>query len=404
MWYVESVNLLPRTRTPPEGLDSSTKGRIEPCVEQGIVAVPQKVGTMSTVDVVIPCYNYARYLRACVHSVLSESAVAVRVLVIDDASSDHTAQIGQELAASDNRVEFRRHAVNKGHIATYNEGIEWLSADYMLILSADDYLLPGALSRAVRLMDAHPAVGFVFGKAIETDDQGTPSLTTITKEEHWRVLTGLEFIERSGSSSIVPTPTAVVRAELQKRAGGYRPELPHSGDMEMWLRLAAHSSVGIVESLQAVYRRHESNMSSAYYKTEGSLPDLEQRKTALEFFFRTCSFMVPNAEQLRGRLFRALSREAIGLASSALNEGNPAVSERLSEWALQVFPDIRKSFPWATLWCKRHIPGPALRALQPASACIRQLRSFTKRKRLASYFTTIEHGREPVDPREVLDS
>jgi GT2 family glycosyltransferase len=387
-----------------KNLDLQAEGRVESSVKLGIIAVPQKVDAMRTVDVVIPCYNYARYLHDCVHSVLSQSDTKVRVLVIDDASQDDTAQVGQELAASDNRVEFRRHTVNKGHIATYNEGIEWTSADYMLILSADDYLLPGALSRAVKIMEEHAEVGFVFGKALETDDQETPSLTTVTEEEHWQILTGLEFIERAGSRNVVPTPTAVIRTELQKRTGGYRPELPHSGDMEMWLRLAAYSSVGIVESLQAVYRRHKSNMSLAYYLTEGSLPDLEQRKAALEWFFQTCGYMLPNAEQLRGWLFGGLSRDAINLASTALNEGKPAVSERLAEWALQLFPEIRKSFPWKKLWCKRHVPGRALRFLLPASASFRQLRSFARRKRLPSYCTTIGGGRVTVNPREVLDT
>ena len=42
-------------------------------------------------------------------------------------------------------MEFRRHPVNRGHIATYNEGLEWASGDYLLVLSADDMLTPGAL-------------------------------------------------------------------------------------------------------------------------------------------------------------------------------------------------------------------------------------------------------------------
>jgi GT2 family glycosyltransferase len=354
------------------------------CFEPRIVAAPQMVGAMRTVDVIIPCYNYARYLHDCVHSVFAQTEVMVRVLVIDDASADDTAQVGQELAASDNRVEFRRHTSNKGHIATYNEGINWTSADYMLILSADDYLLPGALSRAVRIMEEHPEVGFVFGKALETNGQDTPKVATVN-EGHWQVLTGREFIERTGSRNVVSTPTAVIRTELQKRAGGYRAELPHSGDMEMWLRLAAHSSVGIVKSLQAVYRRHDSNMSLAYYLTEGHLPDLQQRKDALECFFQTCGFMLPNTEQLRKTMFEGLGLEAIDLASSALNEGRPAISERLREFALEVCPEMRRSFPWAKLWCKRHMPSSLLRALQPASAGLRQLRAFLTRKRLAGF-------------------
>src|ERR1700674_936435 len=109
---------------------------------------------MSTVDVVIPCYNYARYLRSCVESVLSQRHVDVRVLIIDDASSDDTAEIAADLAMSDPRVEFRQHKTNKGHIATYNEGLlGWSTADYLVLLSADDMLVHDSLMRATRIMD-----------------------------------------------------------------------------------------------------------------------------------------------------------------------------------------------------------------------------------------------------------
>src|SRR5215469_6462623 len=114
---------------------------------------------MNQVDVVIPCYNYAHYLRQCVESVLLQTGVAVRVLIIDDASADDTALVGSGLAAQDSRVEFRRHLTNQGHIATYNEGLlDWASNEYSLLLSADDMLTPGALARSVRLLNSHPDV------------------------------------------------------------------------------------------------------------------------------------------------------------------------------------------------------------------------------------------------------
>src|SRR4051812_34079681 len=125
---------------------------------------------MSRVDVVIPCYNYARFLRECVQSVLDQDGVDVRVLIIDDCSSDETQALGAQLASSDSRVEFRRHATNQGHIQTYNEGLlEWASGDYVLLLSADDMLVQGALHRAASLMDANPDVSFTYGRAITTE-------------------------------------------------------------------------------------------------------------------------------------------------------------------------------------------------------------------------------------------
>ena len=72
---------------------------------------------MASVDVFVPCYNYGRFLRECVESVLSQGGVDVRVLILDDASSDDSREVGRALAAADPRVEYRRHAVNRGHIA-----------------------------------------------------------------------------------------------------------------------------------------------------------------------------------------------------------------------------------------------------------------------------------------------
>ena len=134
-------------------------------------------GSLNRIDVIIPCYNYGRFLYQCVNSVLDQAGVDVRVLVIDDASPDNTAEITAALTRQNSRVTVIRHNKNKGHINTYNEGIEWASADYMLLLSADDYLLPGALRRAADLMDAHPEVGFAFGNAIELSDSGNETPT-----------------------------------------------------------------------------------------------------------------------------------------------------------------------------------------------------------------------------------
>ena len=206
---------------------------------------------MSSIDVIVPCYKYGHFLTECVQSVLVQSGVDVRVLIIDDESPDNTIDVATRLAAADPRVRVIRHSVNKGHITTYNEGLEWASAEYVLLLSADDYLLPDALSSSVELMDKHPDVGFTYGKAIIITPAGN-DLETVYREQKrgWQISDGRTFIRRSGAFNIVPTPTAVVRTALQKRVGGYRHELPHSGDMEMWLRLAAYGSVGVIDFIK----------------------------------------------------------------------------------------------------------------------------------------------------------
>ena len=123
---------------------------------------------MTSVSVVIPCYKYGHFLEDAVTSVLDDQeGVDVRVLIIDDASPDDSAEVARKIAARDPRVEVIVHATNKGNIATYNEGLlEWADGDYCILMSADDRLTRGALRRARDLLDAHPGVGFVYGRAL----------------------------------------------------------------------------------------------------------------------------------------------------------------------------------------------------------------------------------------------
>lgn len=215
---------------------------------------------MSSVDVIVPCYRYGMFLRECVESVLSQDFENLRVLIIDDASPDNTSEIAEVLMKDDARVTFIRHKYNRGHISTYNEGIAWTSAAYTLLLSADDYLVPGALRRAVELMEAHDEIGFTFGKAFDRVDGElrtrnviNNAVAALARKSRWTILDGPQFFAFMASMlsvNVIRTATVVVRTELQKRVGGYRHELPHAGDLEMWLRLAAHASVGVLEHIK----------------------------------------------------------------------------------------------------------------------------------------------------------
>lgn len=312
---------------------------------------------MSCVDVIVPCYRYGHYLRQCVRSVLDQSGCETRVLILDDASPDHTPAVAAELTAQDNRVTVRRHDTNMGHIATYNEGLAWATSKYQLLLSADDYLLPGALARASALLDEHSDVGFAFGDCLVLRaDQSITTLSFAPGKAGTCLLSGTEFIRMSGSRNIVPTPTAVVRTSLQQRLGGYEAALPHTGDMEFWLRLASQAPVGIVLTSQAVYRRHAENMSLAY-KARSELPDLQHRQSALEHFFRLSSPLLDATPNLRSSLLASLARDATHAASAAFNVGDMDTHEELRSFAAAASIDVKNSWPWAKLRIKRAL-GP----------------------------------------------
>jgi glycosyltransferase involved in cell wall biosynthesis len=333
---------------------------------------------MPSIDVIVPCYRYAHYLRECVGSVLAERRLDVRVIILDDASPDNTPEVASQLAVEDARVTYRRHVVNQRHIATYNEGIEWVAADYLLLLSADDYMLPGALYRAVEFLEAHPEIGFVHGRSILTPESGlTQAPAGKGATETWRIQKGCEFIQQVaalGTINPVATPTAIVRTRLQKRVGGYRPELPHSGDMEMWLRLAAYADVAEFDGYFAVWRRHETNMHIGYCGRDYGVADLSQRRAAVDWFMQACGSVLSHPDAVRSRLMAPLAMEALKQASGAFNDGRREVADQQAAFARDIHPEVARTVRWKFLRLKsclgtrlwRAIYLPAARILKRA--------------------------------------
>ena len=315
---------------------------------------------MSTVDVVVPCYNYGRYLKGCTASVLAQPGVDVRVLIIDDASSDDTPAIGRALALADPRITFRRHTENKGHIATYNEGlIAWSTADYTVLLSADDLLAPGSLARAVAVMEKNRRIGLVYGATIHFHDEADLP-TSSSRSFGVRVWSGQDWIQRrcAAGYNVITSPEVVVRGDVQRSVGGYRPELPHSGDLEMWLRVAAVSDIAYITKVpQAFYRVHQNSMMRTVF--QGSFLDLRQRKAAFDSFFANPPQEVPNALHLRHMANRTLAREALWDACRAYDrdEVEAAGAAELVAFAFQTFPEA-ESLPEVSALQRRRWLGP----------------------------------------------
>ena len=101
---------------------------------------------MSSIDIVIPNYNYGRFLEGCVESVLGQNIPDMRILIIDNASTDDSVAIARSLATTNPRIETCLRPKNLGGQASFNEGIDWARADYFAIICADDVLSPREIS------------------------------------------------------------------------------------------------------------------------------------------------------------------------------------------------------------------------------------------------------------------
>lgn len=273
--------------------------------------------SLPTVSVIVPCYNYGHFLPQCIASILSQEGVNVDVLIIDDASPDGSGEVASALTEQDSRVAVIRHEVNRGHVATYNEGLSQIQGDYVVLLSADDLLTEGALMRATAVMEAHPTVGLVYGHPLVFLEPDIPTPTLHVRG--WSIWSGPEWITaqcRRGMSCIY-SPEAVVRTCIQTAVGGYSEELPHTNDLEMWLRIAAVSDVARVNGPdQALRRVHGANMMQTRFAAVQD--DLCERLYAYERFFAGPGKDLSNAEHCLHVARTRIAEEAIEAACGIL--------------------------------------------------------------------------------------
>jgi glycosyltransferase involved in cell wall biosynthesis len=317
-----------------------------------------------TVSVVIPCYNYGHFLPDAVASALDQADLDVDVLVVDDASSDGSAEVALDLARRHERVDVLLHEENRGHIQTYNDGLAKVSGDYVVLLSADDLLPPNALTRAVAVMEAHPRVGLVYGFARSFEDSPPPPEPTARSWSVWPGRTWFGISARRGRCFLM-SPEAVMRREALAETDGYDPRLPHSGDWDMWMRTAVNWDVARVNgATQAFYRVHATNMHVTTYA--GWLTDLEERRKALEVIFDERAPDVPWVAELRPAATRALANEALrrGLAAHRDRADGPDLDAHRA-FAERVDPTVRETLLWrwsaSTLVVERRIPAAGAR-------------------------------------------
>jgi hypothetical protein len=232
-------------------------------------------------------------------------------------------------------------------------------------LSADDVLAPGALRRATDVMDACRNQGMCYG--LQTTFSCDIPIAGGRVAEHARheVIKGEEFLELAcrGGDNPVATPTALVRTDLQRRIGGYRKTLPHTGDLEMWLRFAAHASIGRIDAVQAYKREHANNMVRQF--TDTIVPDLQQRMLAFESALCGCRELLSDAEGLLKMARGSLADQAFWSAHRAFENGRGELVRELLEIAAEWDSAWPSRLAWQRFEWKRRIGLRGWRMIEP---------------------------------------
>ncbi|OAI41816.1 hypothetical protein AYO38_03440 [bacterium SCGC AG-212-C10] len=222
----------------------------------------------------VTCYNYGRFVEQAVDSLLGQSYGDIEIIVIDDASRDGSGDLLRSRYSSEPKVVLVSHEVNKGHIYSYNEGLAMATGDYVGVLAADDYARSSdAVAAQIAVFQANPSVGFVYSAHELVNESGSRMSVSQPFEADYVSAPGDDF-KTLVFSNYVPHSGTLVRRTCHAALGVYDERLPHSGDWDLWLRVAANYGVGYLSEPLYAYRIHSTNMSHSRVSPAQALDEL----------------------------------------------------------------------------------------------------------------------------------
>jgi len=197
------------------------------------------------VSVVIPLFNYARYIGVCLESVLAQDYPDFEVIVVDDASTDDWRPVVMPLASKHaGTLQVIELPENRGYSVAKNEAIVASTGQLIATIDADDLLTPYSLMCRADALTESPDCGLVHARANSMAQNGR--------------VTGIDRVKRMTS---VHAQTVMIRRETYRRFGLYDELLRSKADTEMWARLR-HCGVNFrfIDNVVASYRKHPDSM------------------------------------------------------------------------------------------------------------------------------------------------
>ena len=211
------------------------------------------------VSVVIPVYNGKKYLAQAIESVLAQTHRDLELLVVDDGSTDRSAEIIRTYLGRDPRVRCLSQE-NRGVAAAGNRGLQEARAEWVARLDADDVFLPGKLERQVDFLRRNPAAKIVGTLACFINHAGRPlglvgTEGPFTPAEFYRLVRENRPIYFVNSSTLMHRETVLA-------LGGYREPFAPAEDVDLWIRMAeqGHLMLKVPEPL-LLYRLHGASLT-----------------------------------------------------------------------------------------------------------------------------------------------
>lgn len=226
---------------------------------------------MATLTVFMPNFNHATYLPQAIEAVLGQSRQPDEFLILDDCSTDKSAEIIESYARRYPVIRFLRRTTNQGAVASINELLAAAKGDYVYGAAADDYVLPGMIELAMAAAERYPQAGIVFGKMTMVDAAGT-KLRDIPAPE-WPTTCYVsprqfldEYLERQPPYASLSGAT-VYRRDRLAEVGGFRGELGHWSDTFAIRAIALRYGAAYVPQSLMAWRKVLGSLSNSAQQT-----------------------------------------------------------------------------------------------------------------------------------------
>jgi hypothetical protein len=207
------------------------------------------------VSVVMSVFNGQAFLVEAVESILGQTFRDFEFVIVDDGSTDGTAEILDRFARQDERIRILRHA-NKGRAESLNAGIGLANGKYIARMDADDIALRIRLEEQIRFMEEHPDVGLLGGAFELISDNGTRLMKTVSFPTEDLDIKSALLVDNP-----ICHPTVVMRKAVFEPSGGYRKALVDADDYDLWLRISEKSRLANVGTCVLQYRIHPDQVS-----------------------------------------------------------------------------------------------------------------------------------------------
>jgi glycosyltransferase involved in cell wall biosynthesis len=207
------------------------------------------------VSVLIGAFNNATTLERAARSMLDQTVAEIELLIIDDGSTDGTADVAARIATGDPRARVLAMPTNVGIARSLNAGLEAAQAPVVAISDADDWSEPRRLERQLAIIDSRPEIALVGCRMREVgeDERELAPRTTFRAGD---------VTEALMSFNPIPNTAAMFRRDAARAVGGYDPRYRWATEYDLWLRLAEHHRVFTLDETLATRLMSSRNVAA----------------------------------------------------------------------------------------------------------------------------------------------